>query len=330
MSDTFQYQVSEEDEGRRLDTQPDLVSAAGSRSRLQRLIEGGSVQVNGVVKPSRTRLHCGDILDIEVPAEEPTELKPEDIDLDFIHQDADVVVVNKVPGMVVHPGPGHSGGTLVNALLHHIPELKGLGTDERPGLVHRLDRDTSGLMVVARNLESLRILQEGFSTRAVTRRYLAVCWGRRLEDRTCFETPYGRHPQQRKKFTSKVGARTAITHVEVLARGQAALILGVRLETGRTHQIRVHLSEGGHPLIADPIYGQSRNPRYAAPGAMDEVRILSRVSNLMLHAGALSFVHPKTGSKLSFCVPPPEAYRSAIVDWLGAPLWDEIWTAFTS
>ena len=255
MADELEIEVLEGEKPTRLDACAALISQIGSRSQLQKLIKSGDLRVNGAIVPGRTKLRDKDSVTWTVAQEVPISLEPEDIPLHIVYQDDDVVVVNKEAGMVVHPGAGNHTGTMVNALLHHLPELRGVGTGERPGLVHRLDKDTSGLIVVAKNKDALRILQEGFADRSVKRRYLAVCQGRRMEGQVTFDTPYGRSKRDRKKFTARSGSRRAVTHVEVLARAESSSVVAASLETGRTHQIRVHLSESGHPIVGDPIYG---------------------------------------------------------------------------
>ena len=312
--------------GRRLDTHPGLVEAAGSRSRLQALARQELLLVDGRPRPGRHRLVEGSVLELEVPDTEPSHLEPEDLPLSIVYRDEQVLVVDKPAGMVVHPGAGHRSGTMVNALLHHVPDLRGVGTDERPGLVHRLDRDTSGLLVVARSAAALRRLQACFKERSVSRRYLALCLGPRLDDELLLDTPYGRHPKDRKKFTSRQGSRRAVTRVRVLWRERVAALVEARLETGRSHQLRVHLGDTGHPIVADLVYGRQIKPA----GYSLSARLRARAPRLALHAASLSFPHPATGEAMSFTSPPPPELNELLRAWMGGEAWEEAWASFSA
>ncbi len=273
-----------------------------SRAALQRLIEAGEVLVNG--QPSRPayKIRPGDLLVVRVPPPEPTELLPEPIPLDIVYEDADLIVVNKPAGLVVHPGAGNPRGTLVNALLYHCPTLS-VGGAVRPGIVHRLDKDTSGLLVVAKNDLAHQRLQQQFKRREVRKQYLALVYGALRTDSGYIQAPIGRHPVQRVKMAVVEKGREARTRWTVRARyvdaaGRPYTLLDVLLETGRTHQIRVHCAWLGHPLVGDTLYGPQR-PALSAP-------------RQCLHAAALSFTHPIAGTPLSFSAPLPEDFQSVL------------------
>jgi 23S rRNA pseudouridine1911/1915/1917 synthase len=330
MIDEGKIVVSEEMVGTRLDALADLIQCIGSRSQAQKLIKSGEISVNDVSVPGRTRVRLGDTIDWRRTEPPSLHLVPEDIPLNIIHKDDDVIVVLKPAGMVVHPGAGNRTGTLVNALVFHVPELSGVGTDERPGLVHRLDKDTSGLIIVARNTDALRILQEGFADRTVKRRYIVVCQGRRMDDLVTLDTAYGRSKRDRTKFTGRSGTRRAITHFRVLARAESSSIIAASLETGRTHQIRVHLSESGHPVVGDPIYGRNIPAGNFVGLARSEAQILNSAPRLLLHAGILGFPHPRTGEPLEFAVKPPPDFVGVATRLLGVEEWNAVWASFCS
>jgi len=275
-----------------------------SRTRLAALVKSGAVTVDGArVRPSM-RLAGGERILVLLPPPEPTSLEPEEIPLELLHVDADLVVVDKPAGMVVHPARGHRTGTMVHALLHHLPRLGQGGEACRPGIVHRLDKGTSGALVVARNDLALRRLQAAFSIHDVQREYLAVVYGepRFLEGR--IESSLGRHPRDRLRFTSvERGGRRAVTHWRRLSSAGGLCLLSCRLETGRTHQIRVHLLEQGHPVVGDPLYARGRRLPVAFAGWAE------RLEHQLLHARLLAFQHPIGGQQLAFDVPPPELFR---------------------
>ena len=235
---------------------PDL-----SRARWQELIKAGHVRVNGQIKKPHYELREDDLVDFEIPPPQPTELVAQDIPLNILFEDADILVLNKPAGLVVHPAPGHSSGTLVNALLHHCKDLKGIGGEQRPGIVHRLDRDTSGVLVIAKNDLAMAGLSAQFKSREVRKQYAALVWGRPVPERGTIKTLVGRNPHDRKKMSAKPAAgRPAVTHYETIQKFPEASFLRVRIETGRTHQIRVHLAHIGHPVVGDAQYG-SAHPR---------------------------------------------------------------------
>ena len=286
----------------RLDSFLAAAHPAISRSRWKQLIEAGHVALNGTpIRKPNTALASGDTLACTLPAPEPVGLAPADIPLDILHEDADLIVLNKPAGLVVHPAPGHAADTLVNALLHHCGDLQGIGGELRPGIVHRLDKDTSGVLVVAKNEPAHAALVAQFAAHTVQKEYLALAWGVPAKKCGTVEFPVGRHPVHRQKMAVTEKGRAAITHYEVLAAGPLASLLRVRIETGRTHQIRVHLARLGHPVVGDTVYGRAR---HGLPPGLD-------LSRQMLHAHALKIVHPRTGAPLAFTAPPPADFLAA-------------------
>lgn len=270
-----------------------------SRASAQRLIEAGEVLVNGVaVKPS-LKLKGGERITVAVPPPEASEAMPEEIPLDILYEDHDVIVVNKPAGMVVHPGAGNPAGTMVNALLAHCSDLSGIGGKIRPGIVHRIDKDTSGVIIAAKNDHAHLSLARQFSEHTIKRIYLAIVYGSPKTDSGRIESTIGRHPVDRTRMSSTAKhGKHAATHWKVLARYEGAALLRLRLETGRTHQIRVHLSEAGHPLVGDLLYGSQ--------GRLKTVRdtqaraLLKTLDRQALHAKTLGFLHPVTGQYLEF------------------------------
>ncbi len=295
--------TDDESVGVRLDVW--LARATGeSRSRLSALIGDGAVRVDGddSIRPS-LRLEAGQAVSVEFPPAAPVDAAPEDIPLDVVYEDEHVVVVNKAPGMVVHPAPGHPGGTLVNALLHHCAGLSSVGGIARQGIVHRIDRDTSGLIVATRTDAAHRHLAAQFAAHTVDREYLALCvrlGGDGLAARGRIVTGHARSLDDRRRFTGRLGGRSAITNYEIRERfGDGAMLVACRLETGRTHQIRMHLTERGCPLLGDPLYGgnvASRSP------------LIRRTA---LHALTLGFTLPD-GRRVSFEAPLPPDFRGAV------------------
>ena len=270
-----------------------------SRARLQALIEEGRVLLRGAPVKASLRLRGGEALALEIPPPVEAAPQPEDLPLSVVFQDRDLLVVDKAAGMVVHPGAGHAGGTLVNALLHHVKDLAGVGGELRPGIVHRLDKDTSGLLVIAKNDVALRALQEAFKSREVTKTYLALVAGHPPDEGT-FDSLHARHPTQRMKFTAKAKTgKRAVTHFLVTKRFARAARVEVNLETGRTHQIRVHFAEAGFPLLSDALYGTK---------AAQRPEVIARQA---LHAWKLSLTHPRTGKPLSFTATLPRDWREA-------------------
>lgn len=270
-----------------------------SRSRVQALIAAGAVTVDGVpVTKSGLKLRGGEQIVIEVPPDRPAEAIAEDLPLAVVYEDADLIVINKPRGLVVHPAAGHSSGTLVNALLSHCPDLAGIGGVLRPGIVHRLDRGTTGLLVVAKTQRAHEALTRAIKARAIHREYLAIVWGVPDAAQGRIEAPIGRHPVDRKRMAVVEDGRPAVTHFAVLESFSRAALLRCVLETGRTHQIRVHMAFIGHPIIGDPVYGGRRDP--------------CGMGGQALHAAALAFAHPVDGRPLRFEVPPPEDFQQLL------------------
>ncbi len=291
---------------------PDL-----SRSRLAQLLEQGRVTVNGRAARKSLRLHEGDVVDLTIPEPEPATVAAEDLPLTIVFQDADLLVLDKPAGVVVHPAPGHRSGTLVNALLHHVSDLSGIGGVLRPGIVHRLDRDTSGLMLVAKNDGAHRALADALKRREIRRIYLAVAWGHLARDLVEVDAAVGRSPTHRQRMAVVEHGRHALTRFQRLERWIAADLLRAELETGRTHQIRVHLAHIGHPVVGDPVYGGAGARGISGPGATWARALEKRVPRQFLHAARLSFRHPRTGEALAFESPLPPDLKPAF-DWARA------------
>lgn len=292
-----------------------------TRSAVVRLVESGCVAVCTATAPAatpltdkNTRLRGGEVLTITLPEATDYHVVAEDIPLDIVYEDEDIIVVNKPVGMVVHPAPGNESGTLVNALLHHCGDsLSGVGGVKRPGIVHRIDKDTSGLLVVAKNDMAHVALSEQLKTHAVSRVYHAICVGNLREDGGRVDLPLGRNPQDRKKMAAfpkgmtGEGIRDAVTHYTVLERfpigarwGQAFTYIRCELETGRTHQIRVHMAAGGHPLLGDPVYG--------GDGTRFGRTLGGHLAGQALHAACLRLTHPRTGEAMTFTCDLPENF----------------------
>lgn len=267
-----------------------------SRSQLQRWIEDGHVLVNEQIVKTKYKLAAGDVVKIIPETPQKIDLTPENIPLDIVYEDADVLVVNKPQGMVVHPAPGHPDHTLVNALLYHSP-LSTINGEFRPGIVHRIDKDTSGLLMVAKNDQAHRSLTAQLKEKSNQREYLALVHGVIKEEQGTIDAPLGRSLKDRKKQAVVADGRHAVTHFKVLERFKHYTLVACRLETGRTHQIRVHMKYIGHPLAGDPLYG----PRKTLNG-----------NGQYLHARLLGFKHPRTGQELVFTAPLPEYFKETL------------------
>lgn len=306
-SPPVQVVVPPETDGLRLDQALAALVPQQSRSQIQKLIKEGRVTQGGKTATRASAVvRSGDRLVLDVPAAIDPTPAPQPLPLAIVHEDEDIVVVNKAAGMVVHPAAGHAEGTLVNALLHHIPDLVGIGGERRPGIVHRLDKGTSGLMVVAKHDRALRDLTTQFASRTVTKEYVALVWGlvqpgRRIED------PIGRDPHDRKRMSTRARrARTAVTRVTWALHFPGVSLIHVAIATGRTHQIRVHLSAIGHPIVGDTLYGGSR--RRVAP----HLKAVAALTRPFLHARLLAFAHPRDQRPLTFEAPLPQDLEDVI------------------
>lgn len=274
-----------------------------SRSRLQHLIEDGRVWVNGdICLSKKTHLQPGDRVQVEIPPPKPLNLRPQTIPLDILYEDEELVVINKPAGLVVHPAPGHPDGTLVNALLAHCDSLAGIGGVQRPGIVHRLDKDTSGAIAVAKTDRAHQSLQAQIKAHTASREYLAIVCGVPPTETGIVNQPIGRHPVHRKKMAAipvERGGRPAITHWRTLERLGNYTLLHFRLETGRTHQIRVHCAHLGHPIVGDPVYGSGRS-------------VGVNLSGQALHAWKLTLQHPVSGEWIEAIAPAPDTFNKLL------------------
>lgn len=296
--ENFKFEISEEDNSKRIDKYLSSVLDGKSRSYIQGVIDDGKVNVNGKIVKSNYKLKIKDIVNLEIP--EPTELEviPENIPLDILYEDKDVIVVNKSQGMVVHPAPGYYNGTMVNALLYHCKDLSGINGVIRPGIVHRIDKDTSGILVVAKNDNAHNILAEQLKDHSMTREYYALVEGIIKEDEGTINEPLARHPKERIKISVVKGGREAITHFKVIERFKDCTLVKCVLETGRTHQIRVHMAYIGHPLVGDPVYGYKKQK--------------FKLQGQMLHAKVLGFIHPSTKEYIQFESPLPDYFTEIL------------------
>jgi 23S rRNA pseudouridine1911/1915/1917 synthase len=288
-----------------------------SRSRAAQLVAEGHVLVNGATPRKSYRPAAGDIVEVTVPAAVPSAIAAESIPLNVVHEDADLLVIDKPAGLVVHPAPGHGTGTLVNALLHHVGDLSGIGGVLRPGIVHRLDKDTSGLMIVAKNDAAHRALAGALKQRRIRRIYLAVAWGHLSTDEITVDAPIGRASNDRKRMAVSPLGRSAVTHLRRLQRWRAADLVRAELETGRTHQIRVHLAHIGHPVVGDRTYGVNALRGISGPDRGWAAQLHRLVPRQFLHAAELRFEHPRTGAALRFESPLPTDLQKA-ADWAAA------------
>jgi len=303
---THQIAFPPDSAGRRLDQALAQLLPQYSRTRIQRWIEEGAVRVNGLAAKARDVVVGGQSATVEARLPEETSVAAQEMPLDIVHQDAAVLVLNKAPGVVVHPGAGNREHTLQNALLAHDPKLKRV---PRAGLVHRIDKDTSGLLVVARTLEAQTALVKMLAAHEIEREYLALCTGLMTGGGTVDE-PIGRHRTQRIKMAVRSDGRAAVTHYRIEKKFRAHTLARVRLETGRTHQIRVHLAHVGYPIVGDPVYGGRRRlPAGASPALKSALESFHRQA---LHAERLSFTHPKSGKPVTYTAPLPADLRELL------------------
>lgn len=289
-----------EHEDQRIDRYLTEMLPEQSRSFFQKLIRDGFVMVNHIIVKVNYRLKTGDVIEIDIPDAVPTEIVPENIPLDILYEDDDLLIVNKPKGMVVHPAVGHSTGTLVNAIMYHCQEnLSGINGEIRPGIVHRIDKDTTGSLIICKNDEAHRNIAEQIKEHSVTRRYVGVVAGTFSEESGTVEGAIGRHPNDRKRMTiNEKNGKPAVTHYRVLQTLKGASFMEFELETGRTHQIRVHMASISHPLLGDTVYGNSKNPY--------------KLQGQALHARTIGFIHPTTGEYIEVSAPIPE-YMTELV-----------------
>jgi len=299
----FTILVNEHESGRRLDVIIASHISNCSRSFSSGLIQKGEILVQGEVKKPGYRVKTGDNISVNIPPPEPVLAKPEPHNIDILYEDKHIIVINKEPGLVVHPAPGHNKGTLVNRLLYHCPGLEGIGGKLRPGIVHRLDKDTSGTMVAAKNDAAHINLAAQFKSRKIKKLYLALVHGVVASESGSISLPIGRHPSDRKKMsTVSRKSRSAKTFWKVIERFNGATFLELDLKTGRTHQIRVHCAAINHPIVGDPVYGGKKAAK----------NLPASVPRQMLHAWRLEFTHPATGKAMSFESPIPPDMRKLI------------------
>ena len=304
----MKIEVTPDQEGLRLDAFLSQAVPGRSRSQIQRLIKDGHVSGPGRGLRASTPVRTGQIFEIDLPAPVEARAVAEDLPLPILYEDADVVVIDKPAGMVVHPGAGHDSGTVVNALLHHVEDLSGVGGELRPGIVHRLDRGTSGVMIAAKNDAAHQELSRQFHDREVEKEYIALVWGLVQQGRR-IDAPIGRDPGDRQKMSTRARrARSAVTRVTQAEHLRGVSLLHVAIATGRTHQIRVHLSAIGHPIVGDPTYGGVHR-RVA-----NDVRAVQRLGRPFLHAARIAFTHPMENRPMEFVSPLPDDLQSVLDD----------------
>jgi 23S rRNA pseudouridine1911/1915/1917 synthase len=295
----IEVEVAPEHAGERLDKYLASVVAELSRAQIQRLIRDTRVRVGDATPRANTTVRPGDRIVLELPDIAPAAAEPEALPLSILYADPDIVVVDKPAGMVVHPAAGHAAGTLVNALLHHVKDLSGIGGEQRPGIVHRLDRGTSGVMVVAKHDRAHEALARQFHDREVEKEYIALVWGVVQAGRR-IDTPIGRDPHDRQKMSARARrARSAVTRITYAHHFRGVTLVRVAIATGRTHQIRVHLSAIGHPVVGDSVYGGTRRH------LPSDLRPVAKLQRPFLHAARLAFAHPRDGRRLELTAPLP-------------------------
>ncbi|MGZ7151099.1 RluA family pseudouridine synthase [Bacillus sp. BC08] len=297
MSEVVQVTVAEEQKSERIDKFVAEINSEWSRSQVQQWIKDDVVTVNGKSVKVNYKVRENDEITVTIPDPEELDIQAEDMNLEIYYEDADVLVVNKPRGMVVHPAPGHTSGTLVNGLMHHCTDLSGINGVMRPGIVHRIDKDTSGLLMVAKNDMAHESLVNQLVAKTVTRRYKAIVHGVIPHDKGTIDAPIARDKKERQSMTVDENGKHAVTHFQVLERFKDFTLVECRLETGRTHQIRVHMKYIGYPLAGDPKYGPKKT--------LD-------MNGQALHAGILGFDHPRTGEYIQFEAPIPEVFEDAL------------------
>ncbi|MED0871768.1 RluA family pseudouridine synthase [Bacillus mobilis] len=297
MSEVVQVTVAEEQKSERIDKFVAEINSEWSRSQVQQWIKDDVVTVNGKSVKVNYKVKENDEITVTIPDPEELDIQAEDMNLEIYYEDADVLVVNKPRGMVVHPAPGHTSGTLVNGLMHHCTDLSGINGVMRPGIVHRIDKDTSGLLMVAKNDVAHESLVNQLVAKTVTRRYKAIVHGVIPHDKGTIDAPIGRDKKERQSMTVDENGKNAVTHFQVLERFKDFTLVECRLETGRTHQIRVHMKYIGYPLAGDPKYGPKKT--------LD-------MNGQALHAGILGFDHPRTGEYIQFEAPIPEVFEDTL------------------
>lgn len=289
--------ITEQQKGERIDKVISAAEEDWSRSQISNWVKDGHIKVNGETVKPNYKVRLEDEITITPPLLEELDAEPEDLDLDIVYEDEDVLVVNKPKGMVVHPAPGHASGTLVNGLMHHCTDLSGINGIVRPGIVHRIDKDTSGLLMVAKNDLAHASLVDQLVEKSVTRKYIALVHGHIAHDKGTIEAPIARDPKERQKMAVVDKGKHAVTHFTVLERFGDYTLVECRLETGRTHQIRVHMRYIGFPLVGDPKYGPRKT--------MD-------IGGQALHAGVIGFIHPRTKEYLEFSAPLPAEFEELL------------------
>ncbi len=298
---TEQFEVQMDQENTRLDKYLSMIYPDSSRASFQKLIKNGDVLVNGRVQKASYLIHAEDLVSVSIPEAASTAIVPEDIPLDILYEDEDLLIVNKPKGMVVHPSAGHYSGTLVNAVMYHCKDsLSGINGEIRPGIVHRIDKDTTGSLIVCKNDQSHVKIAEQIKEHSVNRIYVGIVCGNLKEDEGTVEGAIGRHPTQRKKMAiNEKNGKPAITHFRIQERFSNFTFVRFRLETGRTHQIRVHMASIGHPLLGDELYGGARSG-------------FQQLQGQTLHAETIGFIHPSTGEYMEFSAPLPDYFEKLL------------------
>ena len=293
----YTYKILEAQKGERIDKALASLEADWSRSQIQIWLKDGAVLVNGETVKTNYKVKPDDVVTVSVPEAEPLDIEAENLNLEIVYEDEDVLVVNKPRGMVVHPAPGHTSGTLVNGLMYQVKDLSGINGIMRPGIVHRIDKDTSGLLMVAKNDKAHVSLVDQLVKKTVTRKYIALVHGHIPHDKGTVDAPIGRDPRDRQSMTVVDSGKHAITHFRVLERFGNFTLVECRLETGRTHQIRVHMKYIGYPLAGDPKYGPKKTIDFDGQA---------------LHAAVIGFIHPRTEEYLEFETPLPQVFSELL------------------